>query len=979
MRKFLRNTAATSVLAIAIAPALAMPAWADGNDSEEQNEFVFAYRGDIDPFRGDIDPFFGDIDPFRGDINPFRGDINPFYGDISPFWGDISPFWGDIDPFRGDIDPFRGDISPFWGDIDPFRGDIDPFFGDINPFWGDISPFWGDIGPFWGDINAFWGDIDPFTETSASEYGSVADRLRTMMARAETVFGAAVEHQTGQSVQDAVFADLLAKYGVDLDNPESLANLDAGDRAAFFLDFYDGLMGYTGLDRVDHWMPAINWTPALSQRAGAGNNTIVGLLDFSFTAEEALNVRRTRGDQTYYNFSHGAAVAGLINAPFDGEGVMGLAPNAQLVTYNPFDESLSTNFQDVTDGVHRLLKDGALIVNMSLGLPGTTFAQNWADVFSDVRIAQHSENALFILAAGNDGYTQDFDVDWSSVNDVSNLIIVGSVDPAANISFFSNRPGDACFTTGGVCEEGFRLMDRFLVAPGELILVSDGNGGVVRQSGTSFAAPLVSGAAALVQGRWGWLESRDVADVLLRSARDLGAPGTDAVYGRGMLDVGAAMSPLNADDLYVVTGGMDRRSVAGAVRTRGRLTFYSADENSVVLFEDLNDTFRDFVVSLDDLTLDLTDDDLSSSVDAQTYLNERNRRADTDNDGASDFRDTSEFAVTLAGRGNLRVSAVASTLDPRDPAGNDELGIQVGVRIADEVAGRELRFGHGEGALAMAAQNGFGLFSDHRPETGGVNPVLGFASGGVYGMAGYSVSERTRVTFGITTNHDEQTVMLPYSGEERAAVPGLDAYDAAAFTASATHSLRDDLNLSVAYTLLRENSGLLGSQGTGPLDVSGGNFTDALTVGVSSALPMQVQLNASATMAHTRSGFDNDVLRLSQAPISTAFQVTMTRNGVVSERDAVRFSLIQPLHIEAGELEYTTARITDRETGEMETQTETWRLGGERPLLAEVMYGTFLFNGSTELSVYSRYELSGDVAQEEFSGVTAGWRLSLDF
>ena len=985
MKKFLRNTAAASVLALAIAPFATAPVWAGDNDGTETDAaetptFLFSYRGDIDPFRGDISPFRGDIDPFHGDINPFRGDISPFYGDISPFWGDISPFWGDINPFHGDINPFHGDISPFWGDISPFRGDIDPFYGDINPFYGDISPFWGDIGPFWGDINAFWGDIDPFQETATSDYASVAAQLQAIFDRAEDVFGGAVAHETGQTVREAVLADLLARYGLDLSNPDSLANMDAADRSAFFLDFYDGLMGFTGLDRVDHWMPAINWTPALSQAAGAGNNVVVGLLDFSFTRDEALNVRNSKGERDYLNFAHGAAVAGLINAPLDGEGVMGLAPNATLVTYNPFDDTLSTNFDDVRDGVVALLRGNAHVINMSLGVPGTTFSQEWADVFSDSQVAENAPDTLFVFAAGNDGYTQDYDIDWSSVGDVSNLIVVGSVDPANNISTFSNRPGDACFTVNGTCAEGNRLMDRFLVAPGELILVSDGEGGVVRQSGTSFAAPMVSGAAALVQGRWGWLEANDVADVLLRSARDLGAPGTDAVYGRGMLDVGAAMSPLDADNLYIVTGDLTRRDVAGAVRTRGRLTFYSANENSVVLFEDLNDTFRDFVVSLEDLTLDFSEDELRSAVNAETYFLERNRNADSDRDGSADFRDTTEYAATMAARGDFRVTAVLSSHDPRENVTDGELPVQLGIRMADRVSGREMRFGLGNGALAFSGQDNFGLFSDHRPETGGVNPVLGFASGGLYGMAGYTLNNRTRLNFGVSTEYDQDRYVLPYSGEERARISGLDAYQATAFVGGIEHTVRDGLDVNLAYTLLREDTGFLGSQGTGPLDFSGGTMTDAVTFGASMALPMALDLDASATLARSRTGsFDSDVLELSQDTISSAFQVTMTRNGLAMDNDALRVSLIQPLHIENGQMRYTAAGVTDRESGTLDVSTQVWRLGGERPLFAEAMYGTYLFDGSTEFSFYSRVELSGDRQAADISGFTAGGRLRFEF
>ena len=267
MKNFLLRTTATLMLT-ASAGSLLAPAAMAGSDrgvtsDSAETQFVL--------------PFHGDINPFHGDINPFHGDINPFYGDISPFWGDISPFWGDINPFHGDI-------SAFWGDIDPFHG-------DINPFYGDIDAFWGDVGPLWGDIDAFWGDIDPFTGDATA----LAAQLEGLFDQAEAVFGEAVEAQTGQSFRNQFLQDLLARYGIDPNDPDSLDQVTAQQRSAFFLAFYDGLMNFSGTDRFDHWMPAINWSPALSQAAGGGDGVLVGLLDFSFQSDEgSLGTRRTR-------------------------------------------------------------------------------------------------------------------------------------------------------------------------------------------------------------------------------------------------------------------------------------------------------------------------------------------------------------------------------------------------------------------------------------------------------------------------------------------------------------------------------------------------------------------------------------------------------------------------------------------------------------------------------------------------------------
>tara|TARA_R110000868_G_scaffold51823_15_gene163926 strand:- start:16112 stop:18982 length:2871 start_codon:yes stop_codon:yes gene_type:complete len=956
MKSIWRNGVASSALILALSTGAAYAG--DKTVVQPTDRMIMSFRGDIDPFRGDIDPF-------AGDINPFRGDIDPFYGDISPFWGDISPFWGDIDPFAGDIDPFSGDINPFWGDIDPFHG-------DINPFYGDIAPFWGEVGPLWGDINAFWGDIDPFTDDAVT----LTTQLEGLFGQAEAVFGATVEAETGLSFRNEFLQTLLSDHGIDLSNPDTLDQVTAAQRSAFFLAFYDGLMNFSGTDRVDHWMPAINWSPALSQAAGSGNGVIVGLLDFSLLGDDGLNVRNSHGETDYLHFNHGAAVASLIGAPHDGQGVMGVAPGVTFLTYNPFDASLSTNWQDVRDGVLSLTQSGSSIVNMSLGMPGWTLHQQWASVFSDRTITAATRDTLFVVAAGNDGSSQTVDVNWTGVGTLDNLLIVGSVNPVGGISTFSNRPGTACLTINGACEVGNRLMDRFLVAPGELILVSDGEGGVTRLSGTSFAAPLVSGAAALVKGRWSWLEASDVADVLLQSAQDLGAPGVDEVYGWGLLDVNAAMSPLNVQDMVFLRGDNIRQAVRSIGLIPGKLTFHSDDENVITLFEPINGTYRDFVVALADVVLENPELYQAGDAETEAYIAERTAfRFD-----GQHFSDTSESASVLHMNGNWQLSAVAAAADPRAQTAGRALPFQAGMRLVDTATTREMRFGLGEGALALNSQDGFGLFSDHRPETGGVNPVLGFASGGAYAMTATPLGDATRLTVGISSAQDEHLFLNPFSGEEQNLVDGISAYQAVAFLTDLSHDVGDTLTVHASYTLLHEATGLLGAQGSGGLSLEGGAMTDALTMGAEARLPFGLTLSSSATLARTRAAsFGDSLLSMPDATVSSAFQLTARRDQVFGSRDALRFSIIQPLHVESGAIEYSSLQITDRETGDLGADVQTWELGGQRPLFAEVIYATPLLDGRADLSLFTRAELAGESSAQDVAGMATGARFRLEF
>ena len=959
MRQYLKSGAAAIAL-MSLTGAL-MPAHAQNSDESDERKHTFLH-----PYSGDINPFYGDINPFQGDINPFRGDINPFYGDISPFWGDINPFWGDINPFGGDINPFfSGDINPFWGDINPFDGDINPFWGDINPFWQDIGPVWGDLNTEWNRTAAVDGDFTPI----ATEMTSVIDQ-------AEQVFGAAILAQTGQSMDAAFLDELLERFGIDLGNPDSLGEVTVGERSEFFLMFYDSLMNFSGVDHVDHWMPAINWSPALAARYDRGYTPIVGVLDFSVNTVDGGSFRGQLGERDYLNVNHGNAVASLIGAPVDGTGVMGVAPHAAMRFYNPFDETQTASWRDVALGVRSLSRGGVKVVNMSLGVPGWTLHREWRRVFTHRAVARRADGLTFVIAAGNDGLTQTRNLNWTGVSVVDNLILVGSVDPLGNISSFSNRPGEACLLVNGECQTGYRLMDRFLVAPGELLLVDDGEGGVTRASGTSFAAPLVAGTAALVKGEWFWLDGSEVADAILLSARDLGEPGVDPVYGRGMLDVAGAMSPLNPADLYGLDRRFQRVSAESLMITGGRLSLRFANRNSVTVFEDIGDSFRDFTISVDDLIVGSSLSESVANAYAEQYIYERTSASLT----GSHFSDVSSASQILSQRGNLMVTATASTLDPSNVGYARDLGFHAGVELTDTESGRSMKFGVGEGALALSSQTGFNLFSDHRPESGGVNPVLGFASGGAYAASTFNVDGDLQVSFGITTTHEQAIYVMPGTGEEQALFDGVAPYQAFAANLDLSYPLGDQVTINGSLTQLHEATGLLGAQGGSILALEGGADTTALTVGLDARPSSRISLSASMTMAQTRTtAFDGGLLDIAERIDSTAAQVSVRYEALFSNNDGVRFSMVQPLHIESGALSYTGMAVTDRETGELGVQSDTWELGGRRPVYAEVIYATELGSSNRRLSVFSRQQLSGDEQVTEFSAATSGMRFEMRF
>jgi hypothetical protein len=919
--------------------------------------------------------------PSYGSINPFARDINAFWGNINPFWGDIGAFWGNINPFYGDIGAFWGNINPFYGDIGAFYGNINPFAGDVAAHYGNIGAFWGNINPFWGDINAFWGNITPF---NASQYAQLATKLDELVTRSELFWGNAVRAKTGLSFRDGFANPLFAKYGINPADPASLAGKTAAQRSEFFLAWYDQLMDFSGMDHVDHWMKTINWTPAITQQQGEGYDAVIGLIDFTVAGDADIQSKLSffSGVSSFSN-GHGAGVASLMVAAHDGKGVMGIAPNATVVAYNPFDSTGTTSFADIKTGIVALSGKKASIINMSLGVPGWTLHKDWNTVFSDPAVAAMRNNTVFVVAAGNEGISQTTNIAWSWATD-PNLIIVGSVRPDGVISDFSNRPGTACLLKdNGNCDPKDLLMNRFLVAPGELILVSDDKGGVVRQSGTSLAAPLVSGAIALLHDRWPWLVNfpKATLDIIFRSAKDLGAPGVDAVYGWGLLDVAAAQSVLDFSKLkfYENVNGVITQRNAEEVQRGGVKTSWEASGAYFVVFEDADKTQRDFAIPLSSRLTGLTVNGTGEQFQQFLYA----RLVDWINSGRSTkgFADTagylalSDSAVTLPAFDGLNVSFGFTTrADDLFATPSQEYAL----RIADENGLFGFNAGYGAGASTLGYQGTFALRSDYGVG-GGVNPLLGFASGGGYGSVDLRLADDLRVSAGFSSSGDPLQIEQTY-GESGLApvVSDLSAYDAGAFTFALSYQLDRSVGLRMSYTQLTEANGLLGVRSLQSDDFAKGTVTDGLTIGADLALGDGFTLGLSGSIGQTRAN-QNDLGVIDPA-LSTAFNVALTKAGIFEEADRARFSLSQALHVESGTFSYTQVGVVDRLTGELGMITQEFAIGGQpREYNAEFLYAVPFADGDGEFGAFGKMTLRDDASTVEVSDFVVGASLGLKF
>lgn len=190
-------------------------------------------------------------------LKPLYRNVRAFYRNVRAFWGDVNPFYRNVRAFWGDVDPFYRNVRAFWGTMDPAQLAMSAG----APAYAGVGPFWEGLGGQWDLIAGSWQKGGDYNLLSAPRYALISAQLKTMVATSESFWGSAVRKKSGQSFNTAFADPMLSRFGISLSNPSSLAKLDAATQSQFFIEWYDGLMTYSGTDHADWWMKSINWTP----------------------------------------------------------------------------------------------------------------------------------------------------------------------------------------------------------------------------------------------------------------------------------------------------------------------------------------------------------------------------------------------------------------------------------------------------------------------------------------------------------------------------------------------------------------------------------------------------------------------------------------------------------------------------------------------------------------------------------------------
>jgi subtilisin family serine protease len=351
----------------------------------------------------------------------------------------------------------------------------------------------------------------------------------------------------------AIMADVAIQGDPGLTNPA----VEQAGEAADPTDAYFYQIGYQWdmeiIQADDAWLAGASaegvTVAILDSGIDPNHADLQGLVDATRSVAFVANANPNIPDWADDRF-HGTHVAGIVAT--NGIGTAGVAPGATLVSVKVCNWQGSCPFSAILSGIIYAAEHDSDVINLSLGgLLDRSDAGAGAFYGFLSRVMNYAalQGTLVVAAAGNDGLDldhlgRDYRVGpYKAVPcESGNGMCVSATNVLDEATAYTNYGvsavsvaapgGDNNFAVWAPCATGSVFLP--------LVGINCGPLDYLGVTGTSMAAPHVSGAAALVVAA-GWTVPGQVKTTLQRSADDLGKPGTDPFFGKGRLNVLSAL------------------------------------------------------------------------------------------------------------------------------------------------------------------------------------------------------------------------------------------------------------------------------------------------------------------------------------------------------------------------------------------------------------------------------------------------------
>lgn len=226
------------------------------------------------------------------------------------------------------------------------------------------------------------------------------------------------------------------------------------------------------------------------------------------------------------NNGHGTEVAGIAAAERNSTGIVGVAYQAKIMPIKALG-STGVGYDDaIADGIIWAADHGAKIINLSLGSENGATS---SEILKQAVTYAYDKGCLLIAASGNYDPESQANPGVSYPAADSRVLAITATDKTGKVTSYS--------ATGSEVD---------LAAPGDYIPTDGwsrrGGSGYTYASGTSLAAPFVSGEAALIWSQHPEWSRDQVIQALEQGTEDLGSAGQDDQYGYGLVDVQLALT-----------------------------------------------------------------------------------------------------------------------------------------------------------------------------------------------------------------------------------------------------------------------------------------------------------------------------------------------------------------------------------------------------------------------------------------------------
>jgi subtilisin family serine protease len=266
-------------------------------------------------------------------------------------------------------------------------------------------------------------------------------------------------------------------------------------------------------------------------------------------------------------FSHGTHVAGIVAAPINDYGTVGVAPKAKLMLVRVLADDGSGSFTDIITGIYYAASHGADVINMSLGAYFPHHLQviingkhvNLTKELQELLVAMNrstsfarKKGAVVVASAGNEHTDLDHIADYDHYpSGCVGVLSVSATSPKGWVpGTTTNFDIPTTYTNYGTSGIDFAAPGgdfyNDVEDPYDLVLSPgsvdpDGTDEWWFAAGTSMASPHVAGVAALIVGKHPGYTPAQVEADLRQSADDLGKPGRDDFFGHGRVNAAKAV------------------------------------------------------------------------------------------------------------------------------------------------------------------------------------------------------------------------------------------------------------------------------------------------------------------------------------------------------------------------------------------------------------------------------------------------------